>query len=122
MKIENIGVMSPGDMGQAIAQQLKQAGLNVYTALDRRSERSKTLARQAGLTDVGSLTRLTECCDAILSIMNPGAALEFGGELAQARTGTQRRPLFVDCNAIAPVTLQEIVARICRLSSRSESV
>jgi putative dehydrogenase len=92
--------------------------LNVYTALERRSERSKTLALQAGLTDVGSLTRLTECCDVILSIMNPGAALEFGGEMAQALAMTQRRPLFVDCNAIAPVTMQEIEARITAAGGR----
>jgi 3-hydroxyisobutyrate dehydrogenase-like beta-hydroxyacid dehydrogenase len=118
MRIESIGVMSPGDMGQAIAQQLKQKGFSVCTALERRSERSKALARQAGLTDVGSLDRLTECCDVILSIMNPGAALEFGRELAQALAMTHRRPLFVDCNAIAPVTMQEIEASITAAGGR----
>ena len=74
MKIENIGVMSPGDMGQAIAQQLKQKGYNVCTALDMRSARSKALAREAGLTDVGSIENLTGKCEVILSVMNPGAA------------------------------------------------
>ena len=34
MKIENVGLMSPGDMGQAVAMQIKAKGLNVYTALD----------------------------------------------------------------------------------------
>ncbi|MGD0025387.1 MAG: twin-arginine translocation signal domain-containing protein, partial [Xanthobacteraceae bacterium] len=33
MKIENVGLMSPGDMGQAVAMQIKAKGLNVYTAL-----------------------------------------------------------------------------------------
>ena len=60
MKIESIGVMSPGDMGQAIAQQLKTKGYKVCTALDNRSARSKQLAREAGLTDVGSIAQLTE--------------------------------------------------------------
>jgi hypothetical protein len=41
MKIERVGVMSPGDMGQAVAIQLKVRGLNVCTALERRSERSR---------------------------------------------------------------------------------
>src|SRR5450631_2833938 len=99
MKIETIGVMSPGDMGQAVAQQLKSKGFKVCTALDQRSARSKTLAREAGLTDVGSIGRLTEQCEVILSIMNPGAALEFSSEMAQALRTNQRRPLFVDCNA-----------------------
>ena len=118
MRIENIGVMTPGDMGQAVAQQLKQNNFTVFTALERRSERSKTLAQQAGLTDVGSLAKLTECCDVILSILDPGAALEFAGDLAQAMTITQRRPLFVDCNAIAPVTMKEIEAKITAAGGR----
>ena len=118
MKIENIGVMSPGDMGQAIAQQLKQKGYNVCTALDKRSARSKTLAREAGLTDVGSLAKLTEQCEVILSVMNPGAALDFATELAQALSVTRRKPLLVDCNAIAPVTLQAINAKIAAVGGR----
>ena len=51
MQIRNVGVVSPGDMGQAIAGRLMESGLNVYTALDRRSERTKALAREAGLVD-----------------------------------------------------------------------
>ena len=49
MQIQNVGVVSPGDMGQAIAGRLKESGMNVYTALDGRSERTKALARAAGL-------------------------------------------------------------------------
>src|SRR3954469_17371878 len=84
MKIQTIGVMSPGDMGQAIALQLKNHGFKVCTALDARSARSKTLAREAGLTDVGTLGALTEQCEVILSVMNPGAALSFADEIAHA--------------------------------------
>ena len=118
MKIENIGVMSPGDMGQAVAQQLKQRGFNVCTALDKRSARSRALAREAGLTDVGTLGQLTEQCEVILSVMNPGAALEFSGEVAQALRANQRRPLFVDCNAIAPVTMRAVNANITGAGGR----
>ena len=118
MKIQTIGVMSPGDMGQAVAQQLKSKGYDVCTALEKRSARSKELARQAGLTDVGSLAGLAEKCDVILSIMNPGAALEFAGELAQALKTTQRKPLVVDCNAIAPGTMRAIDATIIAAGGR----
>jgi len=118
MKIENIGVMSPGDMGQAVAQQLKTKGFNVCTALDKRSARSKALAQQAGLADLGSIARLTERCEVILSIMNPGAALDFATEAAQALSATRRSPLFVDCNAIAPVTMQAINAKITAAGGR----
>ena len=118
MKFEHIGVMSPGDMGQAIAQQLQQKGYNVCTALAKRSARSKALAQQAGLTDVGSLEKLTERCEIILSVMNPGAALDFATEMAQALSVTKRQPLLVDCNAIAPVTLQAINAKITAAGGR----
>ena len=118
MKIQNIGLMSPGDMGQAIAQQLKQKGYNVCTALDQRSARTKALAQQAGLTDVGSVAKLTEQCELILSVMNPGAALEFAGEVAQALNVNRRKLLFTDCNAIAPVTMHEINKKIAAAGGR----
>ena len=118
MKIETIGVMSPGDMGQAIAQQLKNNGFKVCTALDSRSARSKALAREAGLTDVGSIAKLTEQCEVILSVMNPGAAPAFAGEVAQALKVNKRSPLVVDCNAIAPVTMQAIAAQITGAGGR----
>jgi 3-hydroxyisobutyrate dehydrogenase-like beta-hydroxyacid dehydrogenase len=108
MNIRNIGVMSPGEMGQAVAVQLKNKGFHACTALDRRSARSKTLAQEAGLTDLGSIARLAAECEVVLSIMNPGAALEFAGEVAQALASNHCRPLFVDCNAISPDTMRRI--------------
>jgi len=108
MRIETVGVMSPGDMGQAVAIQLKAQGLKVYTALEHRSERTRALAREAGLTDVGTLRRLVAECDVVLSIINPGAALDFARELADALRATGRRTLIVDCNAIAPETVRAI--------------
>ncbi len=118
MKIETIGVMSPGDMGQAVAQQLKSKGFKVCTALDQRSARSKSLAQQAGLTDVGSLAALADKCEVILSVMNPGAALDFASELEQALKTTKNKPLVVDCNAIAPGTMRAIEAMITGAGGR----
>ena len=108
MKIERVGVMSPGDMGQAVAIQLKAQGRHVYTALERRGERSRALAREAGLTDVGTVERLVAECDVVLSIMDPGAAVDFARAAANALRTTGRHTLIVDCNAIAPDTVHEI--------------
>ena len=41
MTFKTIGVMSPGSMGQAIAQQLQSNGFEVCTALDGRSARTR---------------------------------------------------------------------------------
>ena len=118
MKIENIGVMSPGDLGQAVALQLKAKGLNVYTALEHRSERARALARQAGLTDVGTITRLVAECDVVLSIMDPGAAVDFARVAADALRARGRHTLIVDCNAIAPDTVHEIAGLIEQAGGR----
>jgi 3-hydroxyisobutyrate dehydrogenase-like beta-hydroxyacid dehydrogenase len=118
IKIENVGVMSPGDMGQAVAIQLKAKGLNVYTALEHRSERTRALARQAGLTDVGTVTRLVAECDVVLSIMDPGAAVDFARVAADALRASGRHTLIVDCNAIAPDTVHEIAGLVEQAGGR----
>ncbi len=108
MPIRNVGVASPGDMGQAVAVRLKERGLNVYTALDGRSARTRALAREAGLTDCGSTRELVATCDMVLSILNPGEAIAKAREIAAAMKAAARAVVVVDCNAIAPQTAQEI--------------
>ncbi len=112
LRIEKVGLMSPGDMGQALAIQIMAKGLNVYTALEQRSERTRALAREAGLTDVGTIARLVTECDVVLSVINPGAALDFAREVASALRATGSHTLIVDCNAIAPDTVGEIAGVI----------
>ena len=46
MRIGNVGLMTPGDMGQALAQQIGARGFTVRTALDLRSERRCAGARR----------------------------------------------------------------------------
>lgn len=118
MAFRSIGVMSPGSMGQAIAQQLKRNGYAIYTALDGRSARSRTLAAEAGITDLCTLDKLAAQCDVILSIMNPGAALKFAQSLAQSIKRASAKPLLVDCNAIAPTTMQAVYAAVTAVGAR----
>ena len=112
MQIKNLGVVSPGDMGQAIATRLKESGLTVYTALDGRSARTRALAESAGLPDCGSINELAQTCDMILSVLNPAAAVDTARQVAAAMKATGRKPTFVDGNAIAPQTAREIEAVI----------
>lgn len=108
MKIERVGFMTPGDMGQAVAMQIKAKGYTVCTALGRRSERSRKMAAEIGLVDLGTIAKLVAECDVVMSVMNPGAGLEFATEAAEAIKGQTHKPLFIDCNAIAPDTMHEI--------------
>ena len=91
MEIKNVGVVSPGDMGSAIAKRIKESGKNVYTALDGRSERTKALGREAGLTDIGSMDKLVSTCELIVSVLNPGEAMNVAKEVAAAMKKTGRR-------------------------------
>ena len=112
MKIQNIGVVSPGDMGQGVAMTLKAGGFTVHTALEGRSARTRALALEAGLNDCGSMQNVIQTCDVVLSILNPAAAVENAQAAAAAMKATGKRCLFVDCNAVAPQTAQEIDAII----------
>jgi 3-hydroxyisobutyrate dehydrogenase-like beta-hydroxyacid dehydrogenase len=118
MKLEKVGLMTPGDMGQAVAAQIKARGFTVYTALAKRSERSRTLAREAGLEDVGTIERLVSECDVVLSVMNPGAAVDFARDAANALRTTGRKTLIVDCNAVAPDTVHEIAGIVEQAGGR----
>jgi 3-hydroxyisobutyrate dehydrogenase-like beta-hydroxyacid dehydrogenase len=78
--------------------------LNVYVALDGRSERTKTLAREAGLADCGSMEKLVATCELVISVINPGEALNVARQVAAAMRKTGRRIAFADLNAVSPQT------------------
>jgi 3-hydroxyisobutyrate dehydrogenase-like beta-hydroxyacid dehydrogenase len=112
MKLQHIGIVSPGDMGQAVAQRLQAAGHTVHTALEGRSARTRALAAEAGLHDCGTMQGVVAACDVLLSILNPAAAIDNAKAAAAAIKAGGKRCLFVDCNAVAPQTAQEIDAII----------
>ena len=108
MQLKKIGVLSPGDMGQGVAGRIKATGREVYTSLEGRSERTAALAKEAGLTDAGSVRKVVETCDAVFSVLNPGEALAAARGVAQAMRDTKKKLVYVDCNAIAPQTVREM--------------
>ncbi len=102
MSIQTIGILSPGDMGQAIAVVLLQHGLRVIAALNDRSHRTRSLASAAGIQDVGSLENLVLESDIILSILVPSVAVDVAHQIAAVIQQVKQPVLYVDCNAIAP--------------------
>jgi 3-hydroxyisobutyrate dehydrogenase-like beta-hydroxyacid dehydrogenase len=112
MKITNVGVVSPGDMGQAIAGRIKESGMSVHVALDGRSERTKSLAKAAGLHDCGSMEKLVSTCELVISVINPGEALNVAREIAAAMKKTGRKIAFADLNAVSPQTARDADALV----------
>lgn len=106
--IKRIGLMSPGDMGQAVGIRLKELGFEVQTALEGRSERTRELAAAANIGDAGTLRALLESSDLVLSILDPGSALPLAQAAAAILPSLKAPPLYVDCNALAPDTKREM--------------
>lgn len=116
--IKRIGLTSPGDMGQAVAIRLKELGFEVGTALAGRSERTRALAAEAGITDRGDLRSLLEASDLVLSIVDPGAAMGLAREVAGIMPWLATRPLIADCNALSPQSKLEMHALLATAGAR----
>jgi len=108
MAVRTVGIVSPGDMGQAIGGVLIQHGLRVVAALDGRSERTHGLAARAGIADVGTVERLVGEADVVLSVVVPAAATAVAERVAAAIRSTGATPLYADCNAVAPQTATRV--------------
>lgn len=102
MFIQTVGILSPGDMGQALAAVLTQHGLKSVAALENRSERTRRLAAEAKIQDVGSIKRLVAESDVLLSVLVPSAATQAAEQVAFAMRDLGKNLLYADCNAIAP--------------------
>jgi len=99
---EVIAVIAPGAMGSAIGRRLKQHGATVLTSLQGRSAAARARAESAGMEDADG-SRLVGA-DLILSIVPPASALTLAQGLAPALKQAQRKPVFIDCNAVSAQT------------------
>ncbi len=104
-----VAVIAPGMMGSAVAGRLTASGLQVLTLLAGRSTASVARAKAAGMT--GATEAEVAGADIILSIVPPGDALGLAERLAPALRAAKTKPVYVDCNAVAP----ETVLRIARV-------
>jgi 3-hydroxyisobutyrate dehydrogenase-like beta-hydroxyacid dehydrogenase len=107
---ETFAVVATGEMGSAIGAALVRSGRRVVTDLTGRSAASRTLAEGAGMEDLGSLAAAVEAADVFLSIVPPAAAPALARRIVDVLAQTAARPLFVDCNAVAPATVVAIAA------------
>jgi 3-hydroxyisobutyrate dehydrogenase-like beta-hydroxyacid dehydrogenase len=101
IRLRTVGIMSPGDMGSAVGQVLAKHGLTVVAALGERSARTRALAAEAGIADVGTLENLVRKVDLVMSILDPDAAVAAAQRVAEAMKSAGARPLYADCNSIA---------------------
>lgn len=102
MDISTVAILSPGDMGHAVGQRLRENELDVITCLAGRSDRTRALSRKAGIRDVATMEGLVEQSDLIMSMTVSAAVSSVCQQVADALAATSSDTLFAECNAISP--------------------
>jgi 3-hydroxyisobutyrate dehydrogenase-like beta-hydroxyacid dehydrogenase len=108
-----IGLIAQGMMGAGVGRRLHESGAKVRTLLTGRSSKSAERARAAGMEPAANEHALLAESDFFLSILPPGEAEPLARHLAPALKALDRKPVYVDCNAVSPQTairIGEIIA------------
>jgi 3-hydroxyisobutyrate dehydrogenase-like beta-hydroxyacid dehydrogenase len=115
--MRSVALISPGDMGQAVGVLLVHGGVRVLTCVAGRSDRTRSLAREGGFTEIATLDGLVRESELLLSIVPPAQAVAVARDVAAALAATGARLTYVDCNAISPRTAREVAAVIAPTGS-----
>ena len=110
-----VAVIAPGAMGGAVGKRLVDNGVTVLTSLNGRSEETRARAKAAGIMAAkdDDIAR----ADFILSILPPGDALSLAQRFVPALRASNAKPVYVDCNAINPRTVDRVAAVIAPTGS-----
>lgn len=106
-----IGLVGAGSMGSGLGASWLAGGNDVRTCVVARSERTRSLARDAGIELVPSLDDVVTA-DIVVSIVPPGAAIETARQIAAAVGRARSSPLVADFNAVSPATVARIAAEL----------
>ena len=101
-----VAIIAPGNMGAGVGKRLTENGVSVLTSLTGRSAESEKRAREAGMRDAED--RALMVADFLLSIVPPGEALALAKRLAPALSAANKKPAYVECNAVSPRTMLAI--------------
>ncbi|HXZ21347.1 MAG TPA: DUF1932 domain-containing protein [Pseudolabrys sp.] len=101
-----VAIIAPGNMGAGIGHRLTENKVTVLTSLAGRSEDSAKRARAAGMQPVDD--RALAEADFLLSIVPPGDALALAKRLNQMLAAANKKPIYVECNAVSPATMLKI--------------
>jgi L-threonate 2-dehydrogenase len=102
-----IAVVAMGEMGAGVAQRLVERGARVLTSLAGRSPASANRAEAAGVKVTDDAGLIAEA-EMFLSIVPPAAAGATAERFLPLIQKAVKKPVYIDCNAIAPQTLHVI--------------
>jgi 3-hydroxyisobutyrate dehydrogenase len=109
MATERIGIVGAGRMGANIARRLKDVGYNISAVYDVRPETAREVAKELGAEAAGSLARVTELSDVIITVVTDDKAMRSiyatsGDSLLNGAKGR----LFINCATISPQVHVEV--------------
>jgi putative dehydrogenase len=108
--METVAIIAQGEMGAGVGRRLVERGARVLTSLRGRSPASAERAGRAGMVAVEDDAALIEQSDFFLSIVPPGDAVTLAERMKPALARATRKPVYIDCNAVAPDTAERIGA------------
>ena len=109
-----IVVIAAGEMGAAVGGRLREQGAEVRTSLAGRSAKTAERARRHGLIPLDDDARLVQDAAFVLSIVPPAEAVPLAQRLAAALADSRAKPVYVDCNAVSPVTVAQAASALER--------
>ncbi|MBO0738062.1 MAG: NAD(P)-dependent oxidoreductase [Alphaproteobacteria bacterium] len=101
-------IIAQGIMGAGVGGRLHESGAEVRTLLSGRSQASAQRAKAAGMTPAADERQLLAGADFFLSILPPGEAEALAHRLAQPLAALDKKPAYIDCNAVSPQTAMRI--------------
>ncbi len=105
-----VAIVAMGEMGAGVGRALVEGGARVITSLHGRSQASAARAAKAGVEVAPDDGALVAQADFVLSIVPPARAAELAERLLPRIRRVERKPVFVECNAVAPATVKQIAA------------
>jgi 3-hydroxyisobutyrate dehydrogenase-like beta-hydroxyacid dehydrogenase len=105
-----VAIVAQGSMGSGVGRRLHESGAEVRTLLSGRSAASAERASAAGMRPAADEKALLAGADFFLSILPPGEAESIARQLAPALSALDKKPVYVDCNAVSPQTAERVAA------------
>jgi 3-hydroxyisobutyrate dehydrogenase-like beta-hydroxyacid dehydrogenase len=102
----HLGILHPGEMGSFLAATAMATLGTVYWCSAGRSAATRARAAALGLSEIDSLEAFCRHCTHLVSVCPPHAARE----QAEAVIAAGFRGVYVDANAIAPASMQELTS------------
>ncbi len=106
--MNRITLMSPGEMGSPIAEQIQNSGIDVISPLKNRSKQTRDRAKKYGIIDSDNLENSIFESDLVISILVPDAAKDLAIQVSKFSKKLNKEIYFADLNAVSPETVQSM--------------